>query len=957
MRSIIDNLARLNPISLKSRGLRRIFADILSEVEGIRGSMQLSDIFELIGHELSQHGVNSIVSIINERRNEMIVRYINFPEEMKKILSSDNIKNQEFRNYIKYKEAIQRKESVYCSSRFSGLEKILLETKDSSRQKEARSIISPLLLKNEIIGTLEIVSPDLERKDLFILDEFVKKLVISITNNILFHEIKESERRYRRLFQNSSEGLVFFNLKEKRFKESNIAMKKISGYTSDELKQIHYVNIFLREERKRIDDLMSSIRNNKNPDSLPIKMCARIVTKLETIKVCELEIGLHGNWEEVYFKFDDVTEQKNIEVALRDSEEKYRMLVDNAEDGVLMYDLEGKINFFNKAILEILEAEKDEMIGKYVLDLIADEDKELVAIRFKDRIAGKSVISNYDFRVKTLRGNIKYINFSGALIVKNGKKIGIQAIVRDISKSKELEQLIRNTKRHYVSIIDSIQDDILVISEDWNIVTVNSSFSKNVGKSFQEIKGKACSQIMAEYKNGVFGNHCFTGDCESDCVFLKVFGSGEPEYFIEKGGDSRYFGVGVFPVNSGTEIKQLIITIRDVTESKRAEEENLRLTEFNQKILDLSPASIVVLDREGRIISSNDMALRLLGESSDRHRGTLLSSTIAIRDNAELLVKYDKLLRAGEPFFHDNLSYADSSSGEIRYLSIIAVPLFNQDKGIDGAISMAVDNTEKVLAEEKLRGLNRELEEKVKIRTEELDNANKELSKVLELKSKFISDASHELRTPLTVIQGNLDLAKQEFQSELPEAFRHIGKEVEQMTGILADLTMLTNTDAASETINHGTVDANLIADAVVQTLKVLAKQKNIELRLLIEGEENELIGDESKLEKMLLNIVRNAIKYTEENGVIEVRTRRNKEQVEFVVSDTGIGIPEEDLPYIFERFYRVDKARSRKEGGTGLGLSICKWIVEAHGGKISVASEIGVGSVFTISLPIGERR
>ena len=254
-----------------------------------------------------------------------------------------------------------------------------------------------------------------------------------------------------------------------------------------------------------------------------------------------------------------------------------------------------------------------------------------------------------------------------------------------------------------------------------------------------------------------------------------------------------------------------------------------------------------------------------------------------------------------------------------------------------------------------LQEANKNLEIKVLKRTRQLDVMNKKLREAIELKSKFIADASHELRTPLTVIQGNLDLAVREAkikQTKIPETYILILNEIKRMTGVLSDLTMLTNFDAKTETLRYEKINLEKLIKAANQSLQILAKQKKIRLTYEKNARQIKIFGDESKLEKLLLNIIRNAIKYTEKNGKIKIWIEDDGEFVKINIQDNGIGIPKEDLPYIFERFYRVDKARSRKEGGTGLGLSICLWIAEAHGGYISVESEQGKGSTFTVHLP-----
>ncbi len=174
------------------------------------------------------------------------------------------------------------------------------------------------------------------------------------------------------------------------------------------------------------------------------------------------------------------------------------------------------------------------------------------------------------------------------------------------------------------------------------------------------------------------------------------------------------------------------------------------------------------------------------------------------------------------------------------------------------------------------------------------------------------------------------------------------------MTRVLSDLTMLTNVDSSSEQIVREPLNLGILFKAVSHSLDVLAKQKEISLNYAPNAKNIIIHGDEVKLEKLLLNIVRNAIKYTEVKGKIFLSVKKTGDKVKIYIKDSGIGIPEDDLPFIFERFYRVDKARSRGEGGTGLGLSICKWIAEAHGGNIEVESEVGIGTTFIITLPMG---
>jgi len=291
-----------------------------------------------------------------------------------------------------------------------------------------------------------------------------------------------------------------------------------------------------------------------------------------------------------------------------------------------------------------------------------------------------------------------------------------------------------------------------------------------------------------------------------------------------------------------------------------------------------------------------------------------------------------------------------------HYYKFNLFPINNEDGSVDQVVFVIKDITETKITENKIAELNKDLERKVAERTKQLDQANQELQKAMELKTNFISDASHELRTPLTIIQGNMDLEIQEIKSKnkkIPEFYEIIQKELSRMTGILSDLTDLTNSDAKTERIEQEIVSLNIIAKTAIRSLDILARQKNIQLEFAKNNPNINILGDEQKLEKLILNIIRNAIKYTDIGGWIKVHLEEKNNIAKIIIEDNGIGIPDSDLPYIFERFYRVDKARSRQEGGTGLGLSICKWIAEAHNGNIKVESQEHVGTKFILELPI----
>jgi len=220
---------------------------------------------------------------------------------------------------------------------------------------------------------------------------------------------------------------------------------------------------------------------------------------------------------------------------------------------------------------------------------------------------------------------------------------------------------------------------------------------------------------------------------------------------------------------------------------------------------------------------------------------------------------------------------------------------------------------------------------------------------------RFVADASHELRTPLAILRGETDVAleKDRRPEEYKQSLTLIKDEAERLSRIVEDLFLLARQPIDAPVINKEPLSLNQVVTDCVRAARVLAAHKN--LRLVTTAEATSIIvsGDDELLKRMLLNLLDNAVKYTPEGGQIAVELAAPNGHARIVVRDTGVGIPAEDQARVFDRFYRVDKARSRALGGAGLGLSIADFVVKAHGGKISVQSSVGRGSEFIVELPI----
>jgi two-component system phosphate regulon sensor histidine kinase PhoR len=376
-------------------------------------------------------------------------------------------------------------------------------------------------------------------------------------------------------------------------------------------------------------------------------------------------------------------------------------------------------------------------------------------------------------------------------------------------------------------------------------------------------------------------------------------------------------------VRSREELRMLSKAIDEIGIQLQSKiDETSKERDYLQAILKGMAEGVLVVDERGRILVANDALQQFLFLPSNVANRTPLE----IIRNAKLEEAIRKVLREGNTTsFELNLPMPLGKTFEVNVVGIMPSPeeMEKGDEGIRGAIAVFHDITRL-----------------------------KELEKI---RQDFVANVSHELRTPLTTIKGYAEtLLDGALKEEVAFQFvQIIKKHSDRLTKIVEDLLALSKIETKGFYLNLEKISIHGLIDDVINFVREAAEKKKISVTKKDVSPSLSALADRAYLEQVLVNLCDNAIKYGREGGEITLSAiEKVHGEVEFSVRDDAIGIPKEDLPRIFERFYRVDKGRSQELGGTGLGLSIVKHLVHAHGGRVWAESQLGEGSTFYFTLP-----
>lgn len=880
------------------------------------------------------------------------------------------------------------------------------------------------------------------------------------TSKKIEEKLKESEERYRGIFETANDGI--FLMDGKLFIDCNGTTIKMFGCSkkSDVVNHtpFDFSPIKQPDGKNSVEKGSLYIKNALN--GKPQRFYWQHITKKGKTFDAEVSLNtlnLRGK-KFIQAIVRDISQQREAEQKLAESQEKYKSVFDSVNDVIVLFNKEGFIIDINQDWKKITGYDPKMFIGKHFTELGNVIDPKRVRImtpNYRKLLAGKMVYPD-NIVIKTKNG--KKIIFEVSISIRkiNNVTVGLLAVLKDITNRISTEKNLKEVEK--IAGLGSYDLDIVtgkwkssVILDD--IFGINNTYKKTVAGWV--------SIIHPEHRQMMF-----------DYLSKEVIGKKQPfdkEYKIIRKSDKTerwMHGLGKLELNKKNQPVRMIGTIVDITDRKKIENELISQNIKFETIFDSVPDFIIYKSLDDKFLDVNKAFADWLGLPEEKIIGKTTFDMIKDKQVAKKTREDDlDIIRTGKPKFGVIRSFTSPFSGKLMWGMYSKMPFFDSNKKLIGTLTVTTDITKIVESERELKRVNDLIFDKSKRLEAVLENigdyvfvvdrnykitmmnkvacqlmdcsSNKAIGKyysdvfkfiyekdhtvndqfiksamengvitemsnhtllikpngeempiadsaapikdehgnvtscvivfrdvtkergIDKMKTEFVSIASHQLRTPLTGIKWFLELLLNQKIGALNEKqidfINQVSLSNERMISLVSDLLSVSRIETGSEKfqISKRRIDIIPIISSVVLDNTVLAKEKNIKIINNVSGHDKFMVlADNDHIRQVFQNLITNAIKYSNENGKVEINCMHRSSDTMFSIRDYGVGIPLNQQSRVFEKFFRADNIITKETSGTGLGLYIAKAIVEGHGGNIWFESVEGKGTTFYFSIP-----
>jgi PAS domain S-box-containing protein len=807
--------------------------------------------------------------------------------------------------------------------------------------------------------------------------------------------LRASEEKFNKAFRSSPVAMAISDSVTRHYLEINDAFARLTGYSHAELAghTARDFNLWVDlQERARVMEHMAQHGFVREHEVHFQDRAGQVGVALLSLETVELNGALC-----LLTTLHDITERRRAEDALRESEQKFRTIIEQSTEGFMLIDGAGRILEWNQAQARISGTPRGEAVGQFAWELQArflaphqqtPQYVETLKQTILQMLRGESELLHapQEAVLYTPNGERRSIQQSIFLIkTETGNRLG--SVISDITQRKEAEEALRASEDRFRSLVQNSQDMVTVHDQNMVVTYESPSVARVFGYEPGYLIGRtpfdfippedqprvrrAFEEVARRQNDGLPTEFRFRR-ADGSFVYLDALGSN----LLDHPG-----------------VRGIVITSRDISERKRTEravhqyvERLAILHEIDQAILsaksieEIADAALSRIQRPvpswrvkvllfdfeaGQAVVTAYYCNEVKQPAGERMPLASLGAAAALRpDELYVINDLSELLKPSSSQLNQLRDGARSSidapliflGQQIGLLSVDAAEwdafqgdLVDVVREVADQLAVAIQNARLL---KQIQQHARDLERRVAERTRELATANERLTELDRLKSKFVSDVSHELRTPIANLKLHVELLEHGRAEKQAHYLSVVKQQSRRLGQLVDDILNLSRLEMGRERLVFGPVDLNFVVEQIVASHQPRAE--SIGLGLLFEPLPTlrPVRGEVNQLAQVVTNLVINALNYTPA-GTVQVSTLQVADEACLQVEDSGIGIDPEDLANIFDRFYRGHRSQRSETPGTGLGLAIVKEIIDLHGGRIEVNSQVKQGSTFKVWLPL----